>query len=223
MAKQDPTWDELETRYAEQSAWEAANGRITIEEAARRIGESGEEREDDAREKLEQAALEGTLPMYPPGATGRYLNLRMADGRPRIRTFSSYLRCYVEDLNQWLEENEPRIQFRFGGAAHEATALVSTGTRRIRKLSQDDRRDTYWPVIEQAQSQCRNKYDAAEVWPRLVELAESDDPPPPLVGVMSDGRLKFKPRGSANAKPGYMNIEALKKRLRRQKERDESK
>ncbi|MCO5099222.1 MAG: hypothetical protein M9884_17400 [Rhodocyclaceae bacterium] len=103
---------ELGDRHAAQDEWEAAQGRMTIDEAARRISQSGEDREDHAREKLEQAALEGTLAVYPPGATGRYLKLRMADGRPRIRSFASYLRCYVDDLNEWLQTHEPRIRFR---------------------------------------------------------------------------------------------------------------
>jgi len=102
----------LDEQQAEQDVWEADNGRMTIDEAARLIGQSGEDREDHAREKLEQAALEGTLAVYPPGATGRYLKLRMSDGRPRIRSFASYLRCYIEDLNGWLQTYEPRIQFR---------------------------------------------------------------------------------------------------------------
>ena len=47
------------------------------------------------------------------------------------------------------------------------------------------RRDTLTPVIELAQSKCRNPKDTAEVWAVLLVLAEKKRPP--LIGATEEG------------------------------------
>ena len=56
------------------------------------------------------------------------------------------------------------------------------------------RRDTLTPVIELAQSQCRNPKDTAEVWAVLMVLAEKKHPP--LIGVTEEG-LQYYEAGEA--------------------------
>ena len=56
------------------------------------------------------------------------------------------------------------------------------------------RRDTLTPVIELAQSQCRNPRDTAEVWAVLMVLAEKKHPP--LIGVTEEG-LQYYEAGEA--------------------------
>lgn len=52
------------------------------------------------------------------------------------------------------------------------------------------RRDTLTPVIELAQSQCRNPIDTAEVWAVLLVLAEKKHPP--LIGATEEGLQYYK-------------------------------
>ena len=61
--------------------------------------------------------------------------------------------------------------------------------------STKQRRDTLTPVIEFAQSQCRNPNDTAEVWAALLVLAENKHPP--LIGVTEEGLQHFKDGGAA--------------------------
>lgn len=61
------------------------------------------------------------------------------------------------------------------GPAPLTTTIHSTKTRR----------DTLTPVIEQAQTQCRNATDTAEVWGALLVLAEKKTAP--LIGATEEG------------------------------------
>ena len=78
----------------------------------------------------------------------------------------------------------------------------------VRRTTKDRRRDTLTPVIELAQSQCRNRQDTAEVWGRLQVLAESKSPP--LIGATEDG-LQYLKNGVA----AIFKRDDLGKRLRR--------
>lgn len=70
------------------------------------------------------------------------------------------------------------------------------------------RRDALTPVIELAQSHCRNASDTAEVWAALLVLAEKKTAP--LIGATEDG-LQYLKKGTAAS----FNREALRKRLGR--------
>ncbi len=68
------------------------------------------------------------------------------------------------------------------------------------------RRNTLTPVIELAQSQCRNPQDTAEVWAALLVLAELKHPP--LRGATEDG-VQYLKRGEV----AFLTRDALRKRL----------
>jgi hypothetical protein len=70
------------------------------------------------------------------------------------------------------------------------------------------RRDVLAPVIEAAQTSCRNAWDHAEVWGRLTIMAEKKEPP--LLGATEDG-LQYLRDGVA----ATLSRDALKKRLDR--------
>lgn len=71
------------------------------------------------------------------------------------------------------------------------------------------RRDVMRPIIELAQSQCRNPKDRAEVWSRLLDLAAAKEPP--LLGSTEEG-LQY--RGPGNELK-ILSRDALTKRLKR--------
>ena len=68
------------------------------------------------------------------------------------------------------------------------------------------RRDALTPVVELAQSRCINPKDTAEVWARLLVLAEQKHPP--LLGATEDG-LQYLKDGAA----AHFTRDALSKRL----------
>ncbi len=70
------------------------------------------------------------------------------------------------------------------------------------------RRDALTPVIELAQSKCRNATDTAEVWAALLVLAEKKTAP--LIGATEEG-LQYLKNGTA----AIFNRDALRKRLGR--------
>lgn len=72
------------------------------------------------------------------------------------------------------------------------------------------RRDTITPVIDQAQSKCRNPKDTAEVWAQMEVLAE--DEVPPFQGRMVEG-LKYTKKDEVK----YFTRSALDKRLHPEK------
>jgi hypothetical protein len=96
--------------YSRQEAWRRAAGRYTLEEAAEHLERAGE-RLDTMLQKLKAAALARELPMYEPGRQGRIEYGNAAGQSRRVREF--YEEAYWEDLNRWLDQNEPRIAFRF--------------------------------------------------------------------------------------------------------------
>jgi hypothetical protein len=110
-------------RMAEQVARQAderhANGRYTLSEAAKAIAGT-RERFETLEAKLRGAAEHGDLPMFGPGEQARYDYM---DGKD-VRLF--YEEAHWDDLNAWLDKNEPRIMFRFPAPA---PAPAATKTR----------------------------------------------------------------------------------------------
>lgn len=90
-----------------------SKGRYNLEEAAILIGKEAGERADEMLEKLMLAVHDGALAVHAPGKQARYQS-------NNVRDF--YEEAYWDDLNRWLEKNEPRITWRFpndGGTAQE--------------------------------------------------------------------------------------------------------
>ncbi len=89
-----------------------------------------------------------------------------------------------------------------------ASSPVLSGT--VTHTTKTPRRDILNPVIELAQSQCRNRLDTAEVWAQLGELAKNKTTP--LFGATEDG-LQYLDKGVA----AIFKRDALDKRLHPEK------
>lgn len=109
-----PCWDEVETQ--QRNARRAA-GRYQLREAAQEISQQTGERLEDLLEKLKKAASFGALAVYRPGENQRYTP-------QTVRDF--YEEAHASDLDAWLRENEPRIQWRFVQLAE--AGLEGSGT-----------------------------------------------------------------------------------------------
>lgn len=79
----------------------------------------------------------------------------------------------------------------------------------VRNTTKETRRDSLTPVIEMAQTTCRNANDTAEVWAALQVLAEQKQAP--LIGATEDG-LQYLKSGNA----AIFTRESLRKRLARE-------
>lgn len=113
-----------------------------------------------------------------------------------------------EDIDAWLEiEGAP---YRFPKAPIAAPSQAIGGVKHSTKTK---RRDPLDPLIELAQTQCRNAKDTAEVWGHLQVLALAEHPP--FLGVTPDG-LKYIKHGDEAA---YFKRDALDKRLHPEKRR----
>jgi hypothetical protein len=102
---------QLQSRYAQQDSEKRLAGRFTLEEAATAIAEGGNEREEVILAKLEAAAGKYELSMYEPGKNARIEYGPEQGKHSCVRRFHE--ECYWDDLNKWLDKNEPRVRFRF--------------------------------------------------------------------------------------------------------------
>ncbi|KAF1038636.1 hypothetical protein BLA23254_07279 [Burkholderia lata] len=88
-------------------------GRYTLQEAADALELHTGTTAQDWLVKLEQAVPNDHLPVYRPGEQARY--------RPKtVRAF--YEEAYWDDLNAWLNTNEPRVKFQFAEPVTTATS-----------------------------------------------------------------------------------------------------
>ena len=74
------------------------------------------------------------------------------------------------------------------------------------------RRDILTPIVEAAQAKCRSPFDAAEVWTKLMSMAQSKESP--LLGVTEDG-IQYSHDGEAS----YLSLNAVRQRLKRAAEK----
>lgn len=110
------------------------------------------------------------------------------------------------DLHTWLEELRLTSKYEFMGPSAQADSEPQTIGVRHNSL---ERRDLLTPVIELAQSQCRNSSDASEVWAKLRSLAQEKSPP--LIGSDESGIQYL----DANEQFKTLNLKAMRMRLRR--------
>ena len=89
------------TRRVEEAQFQ---GRYTLEAAANMLEEHAGVRAADMLNKLMRSTADGRLPVYEPGRRARYQS-------NTVREF--YEESYWNDLNRWLDDNEPRIAWRF--------------------------------------------------------------------------------------------------------------
>ena len=104
-------------RHAHKEIWERqdaerrAAGRYTLGEAATVIADNAGERKKLMQERLLAAAKTGELAVYRPGEKARYRYV--SNKLPRW----FYEEAYWNDLNAWLDMNEPRISWRLPNPA----------------------------------------------------------------------------------------------------------
>ncbi|HEY8875984.1 MAG TPA: hypothetical protein VIN03_00385 [Roseateles sp.] len=103
------------------------DGWFEIEEAAQLLEDAGRGQAGGWRDKFAAAARAGALPMHEPGSLERIEYGRSGRSSDRaVRTFHDL--AHVEDLNTWLDANEPRLPFRFDRPAPQTAAeKASTG------------------------------------------------------------------------------------------------
>ena len=105
-AKKEARQAEIKEQESKHLAAKRVAGRYTLREAAFEIRRGIRGTGKDQRHILDRliaAADHGELPMYRPGS-----DLRLRSGLNRYRD-----ETYWNDLNSWLEGNEPHITFRF--------------------------------------------------------------------------------------------------------------
>lgn len=97
------------------------DGWFELEEAAQLLDDAGRGQASGWRDKFAAAARAGALPMHEPGSLERieYGRSSKSTDRP-VRTFHDW--AHVEDLNTWLDANEPRLPFRFDKPAPQPAA-----------------------------------------------------------------------------------------------------
>jgi hypothetical protein len=168
--------------FDSQEAHKLAAGRYTLEEAAAQIGAAGGARADQMLAKLMDAARTGVLTTYAPGATARYV---YGPGRANpVRDF--YEEVYWDDLNRWIEENEPRLLFSFGPPSiTRGEAKADDIARALVPLSHTGRAEVHASVSISAEA-----------------TIESARPIPPVIGVAS-------PRAEQGLKRREQQIQAI--------------
>lgn len=121
--------------------------------------------------------------------------------RPRVSALQALNeRVREHELFQAVEkakfEEFARLDARDEWEAGKAAPVVAVEPEPLNGIihSTKARRDTLTPVIELAQSQCRNSLDTAEVWAALQILAEKKIAP--LIGGTEDG-LQYLKGGNA--------------------------
>jgi hypothetical protein len=201
-------------QVAQQAIDRRVRGRYTLNEAAKEIADTGE-RLKPLSEKLCDAAQRGELPTYAPGESVRYVYV--GGRRPR----SYYEEAYWDDLNAWLERNEPRVVFRFAkpspseAASVEETKQGRLHTRPAAGSSLRKRSNPLTAIIDMAKREAADQNDTHSVWAALVKLASQNAPPAPLVGYADEEGVKWEAEGTVN----FLTKRNLADRLRRAKPR----
>ena len=115
--------------YSEQEQSKKEQGRYTLEEAAAAIADGSGERRDLLLNSLKQDVANGSLAVYEPGNRQSYQS-------SVVREF--YEEAYWDDLNQWLEVHQKRIDWRFPAPSlSEATANRRTEKSKLRQRKQE--------------------------------------------------------------------------------------
>ena len=156
--------------YAEQEALKRDAGRYTLEEAAELISRKAGESKAAMLEKLVAAAKAQKFYLYQPGKLARY------EYRPGVPVRTFYEQAFWDDLNVWLDQNEPRIAFRFRAPAPGASETVPV---RKKNASAEEPSDLlHWKMRVQAA--------AAEHWKTLRKAGAN-----PTVSSILDWMAKW--------------------------------
>ena len=183
-----------------------AAGRYTLEEAANLLEKQAGERAGPMLDKLKAAAASRALPTYEPGKNARYAG-------KVVREF--YEEAHAEDLNAWLEANEPRIVWRFtpgsltpeSAPAVEAATIAGPGT--MRHSTKGKRAQPLSAEIEAAKREATNPDDAHAVYAVLQRWANEDKAP--FLGFVEGAGCKYQTLGGEK----FFTLDALRKRMNR--------
>lgn len=105
--------------YEQQDKIQREHGRYTLEEAASFINELTEESAESMKNKLIAAVENGELQTYAPGSLEKY-NSKI--------TRDFYEHVYWNDLNDWLDKNEPRLDCEFPNPADNSAPVLQAQT-----------------------------------------------------------------------------------------------
>jgi hypothetical protein len=158
------------------------------------------------------------------GLVIRHQNMVIAPSAELMRKRLESVRVSRDELHRWVKATGIRSAYSFAPVVNAPGAELSTQPAPAQNTatpapvvavgasggihSTKTRRDALTPVIELAQSQCRNPKDTAEVWAALLVLAEKKNAP--LIGATEDG-LQYLKNGSAE----NFSRKSLGKRLTR--------
>ena len=97
----------LTERYEIQARDNIAAGRCSLHEAAKILNIETKDSHKSILNKWEAAAKSGVLPVFARGQQDRYVYEEYA----RMSVFETEVFC--DDLNEWIEANDPRMKYRF--------------------------------------------------------------------------------------------------------------
>jgi hypothetical protein len=164
-----------------------ASGRYTLAQAAEILAVEAREKYERILRRLKKAAADHELPMYAPGE-----NLKFhypPDIRPSaVRGF--WEEVYWSDLNDWLNNYEKRISWRFPNPpipSGESTVMNNSVVAPT-KPSRRKRGDALAPLVKEAVQVAG--CDTADVWALLFKWASQAEPKFPLLRAAT-GNLFF--------------------------------
>ena len=189
-----------------------AEGYFTLNEAAQVLAESRTDLDPlEAIKEFRQAHSDGKLRIHQGGSRFPLYE------DEKVRDFWDTVQ--LNELDAWLRES-----VGYGFPAHSpaptpaeaapaplpvpaAAPAPTVHSTRGRRPS-----DTLWPAIRNAQAQCTDPLDAAEVYGRLEALADGGESHPPLLESTPNG-IKWNKSG----RDAYLTRNALSKRLQRRR------
>ncbi len=113
----------LKAQLDRQESFKWTEGRYTLEEAAKALAAHAGVRQESMLQKLKVAAETQSIPTFEPGRVDRY---RYRGDGNHVREF--YEEVYWDNLNQWLDVEEPRISYRFPNPKGNTSELAADNT-----------------------------------------------------------------------------------------------
>ena len=156
------------------------------------------------------AAQTGTF--GPPAELMRLLTARALSVQPSEPSALSQVPPKPQTLDEKVEAEHDKASPKHASSPTppvEGFTEIRASTTHSTKGS---RRDILTPIVETAQAKCRSPFDAAEVWTKLMSMAQSKESP--LLGVTEDG-IQYSHDGEAS----YLSLNALRQRLKRAAEK----
>lgn len=167
---------ELERLENQQSRARNEAGRYTLEEAARFIADNSNSIYSSILDKLKKSANTGKLPFYAPNSNEAF--------KKRTAVLGWCEEVFFDDLNEWLKNNEPRLDCLFPkiGIAKDGTGRKKTTTKKNSNDDEEGRpteRRTYLRAIwEELKRPARNN----KIWVELRRRANSNGPIKQVIG-----------------------------------------